>query len=216
MQYRYDYFGTEDIELPDNAWESFRSCGPGLNLRRDELLYMQGDMARCFYYIDSGEIKTFISSENGEERTLTVYRTGDILGEAAFFDGLPRVSSAVSLSACRVVSVDAAALETCFATTPGLAVSMMKYLARTIRMLSSHVDSLSFMGAEGRVASHLLRLCGNENGPVKCTQEEIGFSVGVSRVTVSRILGDFSRRGLIKTSYGAIEIKDWAGLRKLL
>jgi CRP/FNR family transcriptional regulator len=213
MQYRYDYFGAEDIELPDNAWDSFRDCAPASNLRRDSLLYIQGDGARCFYYIVSGEIKTFISSENGEERILTVYRTGDILGEAAFFDGLPRVSSAIALTDCRIVAIDDTLLEKCFASTPGLALSMMKYLARTIRMLSSHVDSLSFLSARSRIASHILRLCGGENGRIKCTQDEIGSSVGVSRITVSRTLNELARSGLIKTAYGNIEILDCSGLR---
>ncbi len=177
------------------------------------LIYLQGTEAQQFYYILSGTVKVFLSSDAGNERTLTIHRGGNLIGEAAFFDRQPRVSSAVAVTRCELVNVDRARLAQVFAKHPDLAVSMLEYLARTVRLLSAHVDG-AFLPADRRIARHLLSLP-TQGGAAACTHEEIGFAVGVSRVTVSRVLGEFEHRGLLKTGYRSVVIQDRAELDRL-
>ena len=68
-----------------------------------------------------------------------------------------------------------------------------------------HVDS-AFLQADKRIARHLLALEPDARGLLHCTHEEIGSSVGVSRVTVSRVLGDFDRRGWVETGYRSLKL----------
>lgn len=178
------------------------------------LIYLQGTTADQFYYIVRGIVKCFITSESGDERILTQHRAGDLIGEAAFFDGQPRVSSAVAVTDCELVSVDRSQLGAVFARCPDLAVSMLEYLARTIRLLSAHVDG-SFLQADQRVARHLLSRCGETEDLISCTHEEIGSSIGVSRVTVSRILSALAKRGVLETGYRSLKILDRAALLRM-
>lgn len=179
-----------------------------------QFIYLQDTEAAQFYYILEGRVKCFISSPAGDERTLTLHHAGELIGEAAFFDGQPRVSSAVAVTACRLVSVDRARLAQVFARHPDLAVSMLEYLARTVRLLSSHLDG-AFLPADRRVARYLLTLRTDGDGVLRCTHEDIGSSVGVSRVTVSRILGDFARLGWLRTGYRTLELLDRDALAAL-
>ena len=177
-----------------------------------QFIYLQDTEAAQFYYILEGRVKCFISSPAGDERTLTLHHAGELIGEAAFFDGQPRVSSAVAVTACRLVSVDRARLAQVFARHPDLAVSMLEYLARTVRMLSSHVDNMSFLQADRRVARCLLTFQEETDGALHCTHEELGAAVGVSRVTVSRVLSEFARRGFLETGYRSMRILDRGAL----
>ena len=68
--------------------------------RAGQLIYLQDTEALEFYYILDGTAKCFISSPEGDERTLTLHRGGELIGEAAFFDRQPRVSSAVAVTRC--------------------------------------------------------------------------------------------------------------------
>ena len=158
-----------------------------------------------FYYLLSGKARSYISSASGGERVLATHRSGDLMGEASFFDACPRVSSAVAVTECRVVSVDRDRLDRIFRAHPSLALPMLQYLARTVRLLSGHVDS-AFLQADKRIARHLLALEPDARGLLHCTHEEIGSSVGVSRVTVSRVLGDFDRRGWVETGYKSLKL----------
>lgn len=189
--------------------QSTRAYAPG------QMIYLQGTDANQFYYILSGTAKCFLSSADGDERTLTLHHAGDLIGEAAFFDRQPRVSSAVAVTRCVLAAVDRPRLEAVFAQHPDLAISMLEYLSRTIRLLSVHVDG-AFLRADQRVARYLLSLVPGADRLLRCTHEEIGSSVGVSRVTVSRTLSTLERGGLLRTGYRTVELLDRKGLEALV
>jgi hypothetical protein len=98
---------------------------------------------------------------------------------------------------------------------PDLAMLMLKYLARTVRVLSTQVDEMAFRPADQRIARHLLSLVPDTKGSLRCTQDEIAASVSVSRITVSRVLNEFVRAGWVKTAYGGLTVLDPDALRQL-
>ena len=194
--------------------EIFKLLAEGRPSRRyqaGQVIYLQDSPAHEFYYLLRGTARSYISSEAGGERILTTHRSGDLMGEASFFDECPRVSSAVAVTDCDIVSVDRGTLEGMLRRHPDLALPMLQYLARTVRMLSHHVDEATFLPAGQRLARHLLSST-QEGSDFPCTHEELGFAIGASRVTVSRLLADFARRGLVRTGYRSITILDRAGL----
>ena len=83
--------------------------------------------------------------------------------------------------------------------------AMMKYLARTVRLLSGQVDQMAFRPARWRVARYLLSLS-PADGHLECTQDDIADSVSVSRVTVSRILNDLARREVVELGYRSVRL----------
>ena len=192
--------------FPEGIWAPLAQGRPVTRFSPGQIIYLQGTRAHQFYYILKGTARCFMTSEEGDERTLTLHRAGDLIGEAAFFDGEPRVSSAVAVTPCQVVAVDQQQLTQVFSQRPDLAISMLRYLSRTVRLLSSHVDG-SFLSADRRVARHLLTLP-SVGEVLQCTHEEIGSSVGASRVTVSRVLGELERRGWLATGYRCVKLLD--------
>ena len=189
----------------DHIWAPLAEGQPTHHREPGQMIYLQDTEAAQFYYILTGTVKCFISSPDGDERTLALHHGGELIGEASFFDRQPRVSSAVAVTPCELISVNRQHLEAVFARRPDLAISMLEYLARTVRLLSGHVDS-AFLQADKRIARHLLALEPDARGLLHCTHEEIGSSVGVSRVTVSRVLGDFDRRGWVETGYKSLKL----------
>lgn len=73
---------------------------------------------------------------------------------------------------------------------------------------------MAFRPARWRVARFLLSLA-PEGGPIPCSQEDIAAAVSASRVTVSRILGDFARRGWVEPGYRTLTLRSPAALEKL-
>ena len=202
------------LDLPAHIWRPLAEhrapihCSPGF------LIYLQGTEATCFYYLKQGRVKSFIQSEDGNERVLNLYTAGSLFGEASFFDELPRVSSAVALTPCQLVPIDRELVTQAISNDPELALAMMKYLARTVRLLSRQVDQMAFHPARWRVAWYLLSLAFDES-EIPCTQEEIASCVSVSRVTVSRILNEWSREGLLALGYRCVRILDRPALERL-
>ena len=199
-----------ELDFPAGIWEAFAQGRPPVRCSPGYLIYLQDTQATCFYYLRSGQVKSFLQSEDGGERVLNIYHGGSLFGEASFFDGLPRVSSAVALTPCQIVPIDREQVTQEFVRDPELALAMMKYLARTVRLLSSQVDQMAFRPAQWRVASYLL-----SPGSLTCTQEDIVAAVSASRVTVSRILNEFAQRGWIRLGYRKIALLQPERLKEL-
>ena len=179
-----------------------------------QIIYLQDTQPDHFYYLLSGTARSFISTQSGEERVLTVHRAGDLMGEASFFDQCPRVTSAMAVTECQAVPVDQRQLNEMFSRHPELAVPMLQYLARTVRMLSGHVDNAT-LPARQRVARYLLSLFpAGDSSPLFCTHEEIGQAVGLSRVTVSRVLERLAGEGAVRPGYRTIALLDRALLEQ--
>ena len=202
------------LDFPAHIWEPFARSRPPILCGAGYLIYLQNTEATCFYYLKQGRVKSFIQSEDGDERLLHVYEAGSLFGEASFFDELPRVSSAVALTPCQIVPIDRELVREQIARDPELAMAMMKYLARTVRLLSEQLDAMAFRPAEWRIARYLLSLSPS-GGPVQCTQEDIAAAVSVSRVTVSRILNRWARSDTVALQYRSILLRDPAALEQL-
>ncbi len=175
-------------------------------------IYRQGDNAECFYYLKKGRVRIFLASENGTEKTLSVIGKGSILGEAAFFDGQNRMSSASAVVKSELVSVNKSILTDIIRREPRTAFEIFRLQAQTIRMLSSQIDGMTFQTAKSRIAQFLLR---SAEDTISVTHEEIASIVGVSRVTVSKILSSLAAEGIVATGYQQIRLMDTDALQKI-
>lgn len=195
--------------IPKSLAEIFENIGKTRVFEKNTVIYYQGEDADHFYYLKKGKVRIFITSENGMEKTLSVIGKGEILGEAAFFDGQPRISSARAVLRCELVAVNKEMLMEIIRSNPQIAFEFFKLLAQTVRMLSVQLDSMTFVNAKGRIARFLIQsLHHSDNMTVCTTHEEIASVIGVSRVTVSKIMIQLVKDGILKTGYKSITILD--------
>lgn len=201
------------LDFPAELWRPFFEQRATVTCATSHLIYLQGSSATCFYYLKKGRVKSFIQSEDGGERVLRIYNEGAIFGVASFFDELPRLSSAIAISRCEVIPIDRKVVVQKFSENPILAMSVIRYLSRTVRLMSDQVDDMAFRPASERLARHLLTQS-NKHNLVTSTQDELATVISVSRVTVNRILSDFAKRGFVSTGYRGILLLDKYALEK--
>lgn len=200
-------------EAHKDMQELFEDLGTSRTYKKGEIIYRQGDLATTFCCLKKGKVSVFMTSYDGMEKTLNTASCGELLGEGAFFDKKPRVSSARAVTNCEVIMIDEQTLTSLFLKHPKLAFELLEILANRIRLLSSQLDSMTFLQADARIARLLLQ---NESGGrVRLTHEEIAAAVGVSRVTVSKTLGRLAEKGDIVTAYRKIIIKNRQSLEAL-
>lgn len=187
-----------------NLWRVLEPLAPTLVYQRGSMIYWQGDMADRLYYLKRGKIRIFLASVDGAEHTLRIQQTGSVFGEAAFFDGGPRMSSARALEKSEIIAIPRDVLLDSLQREPGLAMAMMRALSARVRMLSSQMDSMAFLQADRRLARFLA-----ESAPViQCSHEELGERIGASRITITRAVQKLQQRGWIQSQYRAIRIFD--------
>ena len=200
-------------ETKKDMQQIFESLGTVRTFSKGEIIYRQGDFASTICYLKKGRVSVFMTSIDGMEKTLNTASKGELLGEGAFFDKKPRVSSARAVTNCEVVMIDEQTLTKLFSKHPKLEFELLEILSNRIRLLSSQLDSMTFLQADARIARLLLQ--SEKDGRVSLTHEEIASAVGVSRVTVSKTLGKFSANGYISTAYRKIIIKNRERLEEM-
>ena len=87
-------------------------------------------------------------------------------------------------------------------------------LSQRLSTMMEIVDEIAFRRMDARIASLLLTRARSQN-PMRITHQEIAAELGSSREVVSRLLEDFSERGLIRSGRGEIEVLDKEGLESL-
>ena len=76
------------------------------------------------------------------------------------------------------------------------------------------VEEVAFRRMDSRLAG-LLLASGRKGNPIRTTHQTIAAELGSSREVISRLLEDFSARGLVKVGRGEVEVLDSEGLGEL-
>lgn len=68
-----------------------------VNVRKDQVLFEEGDPARDFFQVEQGQVKMYIINPDGQEFTQGVFNPGESFGEPALLGGFNYPSSAMAI-----------------------------------------------------------------------------------------------------------------------
>jgi CRP/FNR family transcriptional regulator/CRP/FNR family cyclic AMP-dependent transcriptional regulator len=178
------------------------------------------------FLVESGQVRIFVNGFDGHETSVVLYgRPGEIFGELAIIDGLPRSASAVAVMDTIVHTLSRERFREYMRLWPQLALNFMQTLTKKVRYSTHQVDSLASMGISQRLARKLLELGQNygsaETKGVRLntalTQSDLASMIGATRESTNKILRQFRDEGLIALDNGhTIFIRDVEALRTLV
>ncbi|AGB24594.1 cAMP-binding protein [Mycobacterium sp. JS623] len=200
---------------PD-AMAAFRKQLRPIHFPRAEVIFAEGEPARCLYIILSGKVKIGRYSPDGRENLLSVLGPAEMLGELSIFDPAAYDVNATAVTEVRAVSMDRDTLHAWIEKRPDIAGQLLAEMAARLRHTSNDFTDYMFTDVPGRVAKQLLRLGRQfgvrERGRLRVvhdlTQDEIAGLTGSSRETVNKVLAVFARRRLIRVEGKSVVIID--------
>lgn len=103
---------------------------------RGELIIGQGEVDRKLYFVESGDLKVDMHTENGIVH-LAIVGPGSVVGEGSFFSHLPRIAAVSAYSDCKIWLLTPSEFDRLSHTNPNvaLAVSMALGTILATRML---------------------------------------------------------------------------------
>lgn len=205
---------TSDAELLQNRSTSVQ-YGAG------HRIFDEGEPARGFYLIHTGQVKIFKLSPRGSEQILAVLGPGQTFAEAAAFLGKGYPASAECLEDSDLIFIEREAIRVLMAKDPDLALRMMAGMALKLRRLVSLVEDLTLRDARGRLCRYLLGLA--PTSAAECTvklptqQTVLARLLGLTQETLSRTLKSLREEGLIESMGGGrLALRDLSGLRAVV
>lgn len=106
-----------------------------------EIIFKEGDKGDHMYVIQSGKVKIIKKTVSGN-LTIATLGSGDIFGEMALFDRLPRSATATASGDTRILTIDKKKLFQTMSRDPTLAFRILESMSQRIRRLDEEFTTL--------------------------------------------------------------------------
>ena len=211
----------------------FRELGPDLRqrivrlsraqrCRRGSLVFQMGDEGDALYGVAQGLIRIWIPGADGRELTIELMEPGDIFGEIALLDGLPRTANATAIEDTLLIAIDRSLFLDLLAHEPRIAKHIIELLCERLRATTDRFSEDAFLSLKARLAKRLeaLMIGHGQECPegmriaLKLSQTDLANMLGVTREAVNKQLGIWSHRGVVQHTRGTVTICDPQALKR--
>jgi CRP/FNR family transcriptional regulator len=179
-------------------------------------VFLEGDHVDAIALLISGVVRVYKIGETGRE--ITLYRFGH--GESCILTANAILSQKLFPAIATVeheaeaVMIPANTFRDWVKRHDLWREFVFELLSDRLSTVMAVLEEVVFQRMDRRVASLLLEKSVSTH-PIKITHQEVASELGSSREVVSRILEDFSQKGLIEVGRGIVEILDFDELNVL-
>ncbi len=206
---------------PDEVSELDRIIQKRQQVRSDEYLFHEGDVAQAIYAVRIGSFKSYRVREDGVWQIVGIHLPGELFGMDALADQHHRVSvqAMETSNVCALPLADLAALTI---RIPSLGKQVMRMTSRELNTSYENHELLGRRSAQERVALFLCRYTDRRrNSGLKADSFDMAISrqdlanyLGLQLETVSRAFRQLKDNGCITASRSLLEIKNIDALRE--
>lgn len=204
--------------LTPEQLERVSSLAETLHLEEGAHLFEQGDEARRFFLIISGQIKLFRLSPEGNEKVIEIFTAGQTFAEALMFrehSTYPVCASAltdsevISLQSKDYVSMLRESVDSCFL--------LMADMSMRLHGLIKEIDDLSLQSGTRRVASYLINTAchGSDDFELDIPKGVMASRLSLKPETFSRIIRNLHDRNILTVTRKNIVIHNRAELQAI-
>jgi CRP-like cAMP-binding protein len=206
----------EDLRL-------FVRNGVERSLEEGEFFFFQGDPATYAYVLTSGRAKLVQSNHAGQQvnlRTINEWQVFGALGAVRENATYPASAQAIEHSTALAIKSDF--LHEMMQTRPYLSFDLMKLMTSYIQEMQERYRELATEKVERRIARALLRLTAQmgvktSDGAIELafTRQELAEISGTTLYTVSRVLSEWERQGLVEAGRERVTIRNPHGIVRI-
>lgn len=196
--------------LPAEVMAQIEAAGKFRSYRDGELIQQRGDTRRGLSILISGAIIAGNMGVDGSFVVSSILQPGECFGEFTLFADLPRTHDLSASRAVKVLHLSEQAFLKLFDQEPTISKALLTVTLRRTHNLLEFLDGQRRLALPVRLAKVLLSFLSNEGAlsVVRCTQEELAYMLGVTRVSVSKALRLLVKECFIRLGYKKIEVAD--------
>jgi CRP-like cAMP-binding protein len=188
----------------------------------NQVILLENDWGSSVYFILDGWVKIRTYNLDGKEITLNILGKGELFGEMAPLDEVPRSTDVITLVPTVIGNLPAQDFVHLIHTEPLAGIRLSKLMARRLRQVNRRLR-LRESDSTSRVTDILLFLADGQGKQGDAGLEipnlphrELSSLSGLARETVTRVLNKLEKKGLVKRERDVMCIPDLEALEKLL
>ncbi len=208
--------------LPEDAVETALTHFVSRTHPANQVILLENDWGGSVYFIIEGWVKIRTYNMEGKEVTLNIIGKGELFGEMAALDEVPRSTDVITLTPTTIGSMPAQDFVHLVETEPLAGVRLAQLMARRLRQVNRRLR-LRESDSQSRVADTLLFLAEGQGKKRQAGTEipnlphrELSSLSGLARETVTRVLTKLEKKGLIKREVETICIPDVTALEGMI
>lgn len=233
MDARYGHRDTQDdLQVVRSAWifkdlpeEAVAQATSHVVSRRhpaNQVILLENDWGSSVYFILDGWVKIRTYNLDGKEVTLNILGRGELFGEMAPLEEVPRSTDVITLVPTVIGSMPASDFVHLLQTQPLAGMHLAQLMARRLRQVNRRLR-LRESDSTSRVVDILLFLADGQGKPgsggleiPNLPHRELSSLSGLARETVTRVLSKLEKKGLILRDRDLLIIPDVHALEMLL
>lgn len=190
-------------------------------VKKGEALFEEGDKLDGIFCVRDGVSKLSKLSENGKDQIVKLATKGEIIGQRSVIAEEHANLSATAVEDMEVCFIPKDSIVHTLNSNPNFAVEVLRHMAHDLKEADDVIVNMSQKTVKQRIASAFLYLKNNfgedEDGFFRLvlSREDIAGVVGTATESCIRIISEFKKKGLIKTSGKKIGIADERALSDL-
>jgi CRP/FNR family transcriptional regulator, cyclic AMP receptor protein len=192
-------------ELTEADFQSLAKVANRRRYPKDSVVFFENEQGDFFFMILDGRIKVTILGDDGREVILSLLGSGDFFGEMALLDNEPRSATAIAVEDTELLSLHRNDFQSVLTDNRSITVGLIKVLTARLRRANHQISTLALLDVYGRVARVIVDMAREEGRRLKdgriafrrATHQEIANRIGTTRETVTRMLKDLERQGMI-------------------
>lgn len=209
---RHPLFQALDSNALDILVSEARRC----HYEAGETIYYQGEPGVTCQIILEGRARVYVIGEDGRELSVNILGPGELFGEMALFENLPRSASVEALAPTHTLELDQTVLIRALRRSPGLALGLLRAMSSRLRNTTEDAELLASQPVAERLLRRLERLATWSGRRVQggvmitppMTQHELATLVGATRESVNRALVRLRDQGQVRWEDGWITLLD--------
>jgi len=224
--------GPTQLRVPPQRWTLFTNILPEdreeivraarkCYFRRGQTIQMEGDPVRQLVLLTSGCAKLIQFGQNGSEVILKLCGPGEFVGTLELASQGLHCATAQALQPCEGLAWQLRTFDLLALRFPELRTNTAAILAGQLRDLEVRFREITTERVSSRLRSLIVRLMNQvgyrENGAVeiRISREELAQLIGTSLYTVSRLLSEWDKKGIVKARREAVSVRNFRALELL-
>ena len=198
----------KSVDMESFVRHFYEIPGHVILLHKDEYLFHEGDEAKYFYIVRSGQIFITKYASSGRVLSLRLAARGSIIGELPLFDDNPvYIFNAIAQSTAEVYAIEFPVLQDYLTKKPHLAIDLLRIISAHMRKQHSKFRDLILYGKQ------------EEDGvliSVPLTNQELANYSGTARESLNRMLSELRKEGVLEYRGHLLLIKDLDYLKQAI
>jgi signal transduction histidine kinase len=173
-------------DLPDDDLNRLCEMLTVVDLPAGEELFAEGSKGEQAYVIQKGELE-IIKTSSGRDVLLAVRKAGEVIGEIALLEDMPRMASVKARQDTRMLAIHRDQLEELIRTSPSAAGAMFYTMLKRLRSTESKLRQSEKMAQLGSLTAGIAHELNNPASAVKRGAEQLETAMNESDMAYSRL-----------------------------